>query len=168
MNETVKMLKIQFDDSYTMLKSVAELCPEGLWSADNHGMPIWNHIIHSLMGSDFWFRLDYLSDHSPCLTIPEKLRDKLYRDEWCGEGDGSMTKEEIADCLKALEPKIDAFFGSLKDETLNQKIRDDMPFTYLSVICAQIRHIMCHVGMCQDAITAFGGEDIPWVAFGED
>lgn len=30
MNETVKMLKVQYDDSYKMLKSVVEICPEEL------------------------------------------------------------------------------------------------------------------------------------------
>ncbi len=168
MNEIVKMLKIQYEDSYKMLKSVVEICPDELWKADNNGMPIWNNVIHALMGSDFWLRLDYMEDFRSCFDIPENLRDKLYRDEWCGESDGFMTKEQIMDCFKAFDVKKDKFFDLLNDETLCRKIREDMDFTYLSVICAQIRHIMCHVGICQDAITAFGGGDIPWIAFGEN
>lgn len=168
MNKTVKMLKTQYDDSYKMLKSVVEICPEELWNSNNHGMPIWNHIIHTLIGSDFWLRLDYMTDFSSCLELPEKLCDRLYKDEWCGEGDDFMSKKQISDCFKALDIKKEKFFDSIDDKMLTEKIRGDMAFTYLSVICAQIRHIMCHVGMCQDAITAFGGEDIPWLAFGEN
>lgn len=167
MNETVKMLKIQFEDCCKMLKSVVDICPDELWKADNNGLPIWNHVVHALMGSDFWLRTDYMADFSSCLDFPDSLRDKLFRDEWCSEKDGFMTKDQVMDCYKALDVKKEKFFDLLNDEMLCKKIRDDMDFTYLSVICAQIRHIMCHVGMCEDAIIAFNGEEIPWVAFGE-
>gem|GEM_PF-4552571 len=30
MNEIAKMLKVQYDDSYTMLKSIVRICPEEL------------------------------------------------------------------------------------------------------------------------------------------
>ena len=168
MNEIAKMLKVQYDDSYKMLKSVVEICPEELWKAYNNGLPVWNTVVHALIGSDFWLRLDYRADFVSSFSLPESIGEKLYRDEWCGENDGFITKEQVMDCFKIFDVKKDKFFGSLDDETLCKKILDDMGLTYLSVICAQIRHIMCHVGICQDAITAFGGGDIPWVAFGEN
>lgn len=168
MNEIVKMMKVQYDDSYKMLKSVVEICPEELWKAYNNGLAVWNNIVHALVGSDFWLRLDYKADFKSSFDFPENIGKKLYRDEWCGESDGFMTKEQVMECFKIFDVKKDKFFSSLDDETLCRKILDDMDFTYLSVICAHIRHIMCHIGICQDAITAFGGEDIPWVAFGEN
>lgn len=168
MNDIVKMLEVQYEDSYKMLKSAVGLCPDELWKADNNGLPVWNHIVHALMGSDFWFRFDYMADFGSCLELPDGVRDKLCRDEWCDENDGFMTKEQVNDCFKAFDVKKEKFFGSLNDEMLCQRIRDDMDFTYLSVICAQIRHIMCHVGMCEDAILACGGGEIPWIAFGEN
>lgn len=168
MNEIVKMLKVQYDDSIKMLKSVVEICPDELWKAYNNGLPVWNNVIHALIGSDFWLRLDYEADFVSSFSLPEGIGEKLYQDEWCGETDGFMTKEQVMDCFKIFDVKKDKFFDSLDDEMLCKKILDDMEFTYLSVICAQIRHIMCHVGICQDAITAFSGEDIPWVAFGEN
>ncbi len=166
MNQIVKMLKVQYEDGYKMLKSTVELCPDELWKTDNNGLPIWNHIVHALMGSDFWLRHDYTAEFGSCLELPDNVRDTLLQDEW--KSDGFMTKEQVMDCFKAFDAKKDEFFGSLNDKMLCQKIRDDMEFTYLSVICAQIRHIMCHVGMCEDAILAFGGNEIPWVAFGEN
>lgn len=168
MTEIVKMLKVQYDDSYKMLKSIVEICPDELWKADNNGLPVWNNVVHALMGSDFWLRLDYKADFGSSFCLPEKIGEKLYRDEWCCEKDGSMTKEQVTDLFKIFDVKKDEFFDSLTDDMLCRKILDDMDFTYLSVICAQIRHIMCHVGICQDAVTSFGGEDIPWVAFGEN
>lgn len=167
MNEIVKMLKVQYDDSIKMLKSVVEICPDELWKAYNNGLPVWNNVIHALIGSDFWLRLDYEADFVSSFSLPEGIGEKLYQDEWCGETDGFMTKEQVMDCFKIFDVKKDKFFDSLDDEMLCKKILDDMDFTYLSVICAQIRHIMCHVGICQDAIIAFGGGDIPWAAFGE-
>lgn len=166
MDEIVKMLKVQYEDGCKMLKSAVELCPDELWKADNNGLPVWNHIVHALMGSDFWLRSDYMAEFNPCLPLPDNVRDTLLRDEW--KSDGFMTKEQVMDCFKAFDAKKDGFFGSLNDEMLCKRIRDDMEFTYLGVICAQIRHIMCHVGMCEDAILAFGGNEIPWVAFGEN
>ncbi|MDE7279422.1 MAG: hypothetical protein K2N26_06830 [Oscillospiraceae bacterium] len=167
MNEIVKMLKVQYDDSYKMLKSVVEICPEELWGSYNNGLSVWNNVVHTLVGSDFWLRLDYKADFKSSFDFPKNIGEKLYMDEWCNASDGCMTKEQVMDCFKAFDVKKDKFFDLLDDEMLCQKILDDMDFTYLSVICAQIRHIMCHVGICQDAITAFGGGDIPWVAFGE-
>ncbi len=168
MNEISKMLKIQYEDSYKMLKNAVDLCPDGLWKADNNGLPVWNHIVHALMGSNFWLRNDYSADFEFCFDLPDNVREKLLNDEWCGETDGFMTKAQVMDCFKAFDTIKDKFFNSLTDEMLCRKILGDMEFTYLSVICAQIRHIMCHVGMCEDAIIAFGGEEIPWEAFGEN
>ncbi len=175
MNEIVKMLKNGYEDSYKMLKSAVTICPDELWKADNNGLPVWNHVIHALIGSDFWLRLDYMEDCSLCYALPDNVRgkmpdkvlNKLLNDEWCTENDGFMTKEQVLDCFKAFDEKKDKFFDSLNDEMLCRKIRNDMEFTYFSVICAQIRHIMCHEGMCENAILAFGGEEVPWKAFGE-
>ena len=168
MNEISKMLKIQYEDSYKMLKNAVEICPDELWKADNNGLPVWNNIVHALMGSNFWLRTDYSADFEFCFDFPDNVREKLLKDEWCSETDGFMTKEQVKNCFKTFDVIKDKFFDSLTDEMLCQKILDDMEFTYLSVICAQIRHIMCHVGMCEDAIIAFGGEEIPWEAFGEN
>lgn len=168
MNEISKMLKIQYEDSYKMLKNAVDICPDELWKADNNGLPVWNHIVHALMGSNFWLRTDYSADFEFCFDLPDNVREKLLNDEWCSETDGFMTKEQIMECFKAFDVIKDKFFDSLTDEMLCRKILDDMEFTYLSVICAQIRHIMCHVGMCEDAIIAFGGEEVPWEAFGEN
>lgn len=168
MNEIVKMLKVQYEDSYKTLRNLIDFCPDELWKADNNGLPVWNHIVHALIGSDFWLRLDYFAKFESCFSLPDNLGEKLFQDEWCTKDDGFMTKEQVIECFEKFDVKKDKFFDSLNDEMLCQKIRDDMDFTYLSVICAQIRHIMCHVGMCEDAIIAFGGEEVPWVAFGEN
>lgn len=168
MNEIAKMLKVQYEDSYKMLKNAVEICPDELWKADNNGLPVWNHIVHALIGSNFWLRTDYSENFEFCFDLPDNISEKLFNDEWCNENDGFMTKEQVRDCFKAFDGIKDNFFDSLNDEMLCQKILDDMEFTYLSVICAQIRHIMCHVGMCEDAVIAFGGDEIPWIAFGEN
>ena len=168
MNEISKMLKIQYEDSYKMLKNAVDICPDGLWKADNNGLPVWNNIVHALIGSNFWLRTDYSADFEFCFDFPDNVREKLLNEEWCSEPDGFMTKDQVKNCFKAFDVIKDKFFDSLTDEMLCRKILDDMEFTYISVICAQIRHIMCHVGICEDAIIAFGGEEIPWEAFGEN
>lgn len=168
MNEIVKILKAQYEDSYKTLRNLVEFCPDELWKADNHGVPVWNNVIHALIGSDFWLRLDYFVKFESSFSLPDNLGEKLLQDEWCTEDDGFMTKEQVMECFKEFDVKKDKFFDSLKDEMLCQKIRDDMDFTYLDVICAQMKHIMCHVGMCEDAMIAFGGEEAPLETFEEN
>ena len=113
MNEIVKVLKVQYDDSYKMLKSVVEICPDELWKAQNNVLPVWNNIVHALVGSDFWLRLDYKADFKSSFDFPENIGEKLYRDEWCGESDGFMTKEQVMECFKKFDVKKDKFFSSL-------------------------------------------------------
>jgi len=36
---TTEMLKIQFYDSYNMLYEFVKVCPDELWSSENHGLP---------------------------------------------------------------------------------------------------------------------------------
>ncbi len=165
---TTEMLKIQFNDSYNMLKELVRICPDELWSAENHGLPVWNHVIHTLCGSMFWLREDYNGNFQFDFPLPERLRDKIIQDDWCEISDGAMTKAEVCACIDILDGKLEKFWGSINDNMLNQKIWDNGEFTYLSVITAQIRHIMCHVGMCNAALLENGFEEVKWIAYGEE
>lgn len=168
MNEISKMLKIQYDDSYSMLKKILSACPDNFWKADNYGLPIWNQVMHTLMGSDYWLRTDYNSKYQCRFDVPENVYDILLADKWCTESDGFMTKTQVEECFKIFDTKKNHFFDMLTDEMLYRKIWDNYEFTYLSVVSAQIRHIMCHVGMCNAAIIAIGADDVEWIAFGEN
>lgn len=164
---TTEMLKIQFCDSYNMLKELVRVCPDNLWKADNHGLPIWNHVIHTICGSVFWLREDYNSEFKWELHIPEQLRAIILNDGWCSAADGFMTKSEVNSCFDYLDKRLDRFWSILNDDMLNHRIWDNCNFTYLSVISAQIRHIMCHVGYCNAALIENGFEEVQWVAYGE-
>lgn len=163
----VEMLKIQYNDGFAMLKKLVEGCPDDLWQSENHGLPVWNHIIHTLMGTAFWLRTDYCGDFRFYFPLPENVKEKLEKDEWCGSQDGFMTKEEVSVCIDILEKKLEEFWSSLTDDMLTEKIWGQYCFTYLSVITAQIRHVMCHVGMCNAALIENGFDEIEWIAFGE-
>lgn len=164
---TTEMLKIQYYDSYNMLKNFVNICPDDLWSADNHGLPLWNHIVHTLNGSAFWLRVNYSEDFMPLFKFPESLRDKLNTDEWCDLSLGFMTKAEVLGCFEILDEHLDDFWSGIDDNILNDRIWENAELTYLSVISAQIRHIMCHVGMCSAALLENGLDEIKWLAFGE-
>lgn len=165
---TTEMLKIQFYDSYNMLKELVRICPDNLWKAENHGLPIWNQIIHTICGSFFWLREDYEKHFSWKLPLPERLRDKIINDDWCVDSDDFMTKAEINECFECLDKRLESFWSKITDEMLNSKTWADNEFTYLSVIAAQIRHIMCHVGMCNAALIENGFDEAEWIAFGEN
>ena len=78
-----------------------------------------------------------------------------------------MTKEEIYICFDILDKKLDEFWSNLTDDMLGNKLLDQFDFTYLSVIAGQIRHIMCHVGMCNAALIENGYDEVKWIAYGE-
>lgn len=165
---TTEMLKIQFYDSYNMLKEVAGICPDELWYSENHGLPVWNHVIHTLMGIAFWLREDYESVFSWSLPFPERLGKKIIDNDWVELSDGFLTKTEINNCFDYLDNILNRFWLNLNDETLNKTTWKEYSFSYLSVITAQIRHIMCHVGMCNAALIENGFEEIKWIAYGEE
>lgn len=165
--QTTEMLKIQFEDGWQMLKQFVEICPDDLWCAENHGLPLWNHVMHTMMGTAFWLRTDYRAEFQFDLTLPANCAEILLRDEWCTSADGCMTKTEVQACFDVIDARLSAFWAHLDDGMLNQKIREDFSFTYLSVIVAQIRHVMCHVGMCNAALHEHGIAEVPWVAYGE-
>ena len=163
-----EMLKIQFYDSYNMLKATAEKCPDELWNAENHGLPVWNHIIHTIMGCSFWLREDYDCKFKWELPFPEKLGESLISDDWLDASAGFLTKEEISECFHCLDDKLEKFWNIVNDDILDKNTWEGHCFTYLSVISAQIRHIMCHVGMCSSAFIENGYDEIKWIAYGEN
>ena len=164
----IEMLKIQYNDGYNMLSEFVKTCPDELWESDNHGLPVWNHVIHSLCGTYFWLRPDYTAELVWEFPIPENLREKIEKDDWCSSGDGFMTKEEINACFEILDKRLEKFWNSVTDDMLCNKVWEKHGFTYLSVISAQIRHIMCHVGMCNAALIENGSDEVQWIAYGEN
>ena len=165
--QTSEMLKIQFEDGWQMLKQFVEICPDALWSAENYGLPLWNHVMHTICGAAFWLRTDYNAEFQFDFPLPPQCAEKLQRDEWCTPADGCMTKAEVQACFAVLDERLAAFWAHLHDGMLHQKIWSDFDFTYLSVMISQIRHVMCHVGMCNAALHEHGVAEVPWVAYGE-
>lgn len=162
------MLKIQFYDSYNMLKEFVKICPDELWSSENHGLPVWNHVIHTLRWNAFWLREDYNVEFYWGFTFPEKLGEKIINNDWVELSDGFLTKEEMQRCFDYVDEKLEGFWNTVNDDMLKKNILEGYGFTYLSVISAQIRHIMCHVGMCNAALIENGFDEVKWIAYGEE
>ena len=165
---TTEMLKIQFYDSYNMLKEIVRICPDELWYSENHGLPVWNHIIHTLMGSAFWLRENYNDEFQCGFPFPKELGEKIINNDWVNISDGFLTKAEMQRCLDYLDEKLEGFWNVVNDDILNKNTWEGHSFTYLSVISAQIRHIMCHVGMCNAALIENGFDEVEWNAYGEN
>lgn len=79
---TTEMLKIQFYDSYNMLKEIVRICPDELWYSENHGLPVWNHVTHTLMGSAFWLRENYNDEFQWGFPFPKDLGEKIINNDW--------------------------------------------------------------------------------------
>ena len=88
------MLKTQFYDSYNMLKEFVRICPDELWSDENHSLPVWNHVIHTLMGNAFWLRENYSIKFQWGFPFPNELGEKIINKDWVDISDGFLSKDE--------------------------------------------------------------------------
>ena len=100
--------------------------------------------------------------------FPKELGEKIINNDWVNISDGFLTKAEMQRCLDYLDEKLEGFWNVVNDDILNKNTWEGHSFTYLSVISAQIRHIMCHVGMCNAALIENGFDEVEWIAYGEN
>lgn len=166
MKQITENLRETFYDSYNMLHRLLEACPDELWKNNEKHMPFWNQIVHSLMGCDYWLRLDYSIKHRYLLELPDSLRE-LSDDEWHDIKHAYLSKTQAKDYFKAMDQKMGKFFDMLDDKILCDFAWSNNKFTYYGVISEQIRHIMCHVGMCNLMLMDNGFDEIKWLANGK-
>lgn len=155
---TQTILNRHLDPCLDMLAQVIERCPAELWNLPSPGAPIWQHIYHTLVGPDFWFRADpatpfefltFGKDVSPDLDKPSA--------DW-------LTPDELKAYIQITQRKCREFIemGRLEETSTLTDV-----FTRLDLVLMQIRHIQHHVGYCNGILRAHGIAGAPWLGYGE-
>jgi hypothetical protein len=156
---TADILERHFTPSILMLEAVISNCPEPLWRKAGNHAPLWQHVMHTIEGVDY-----FLTDGElPYLSEPYKRHIPF---------DFSETDLEYIDpaaCqvyYQKIKHKCERYLSAYKDRLMEKSMRPDH-YTILDILLAQIRHIQYHVAYCSSILARYGEPDIAWLGFGE-
>ncbi len=99
--------------------------------------PLWKHIYHMLHSLDQWFINPYIYDN-PDFHEYGMNSFKI-------ETDKGLSKENLVTYFSDIEEKIYFFLNNLNDRSLIET-PENCNFTRLTLILAQYRHVMYHIG----------------------
>ena len=152
-------LKTTFDHSMKTLEQILDY-PIAAWSSGSP--PIWNHFLHTLMGTEFWIREDYDKPFAFSLNLPEKYA-PLYEESWFPENFEAPDITTAREYFNAVSSKANKVFSAITDETLTEKPWQNADLSYIEIINGQIRHIMHHAGMIAQILETNGFDELPWI-----
>ena len=99
--------------------------------------PLWKHIYHMLHSLDQWFINPYIYNN---LDFHE-----YGMNSYKIETDEVLSKENLVTYFNDIEEKINLFLNNLNDCSLIET-PENCSFTRLTLILAQYRHVMYHIG----------------------
>ncbi len=101
-------------------------------------MPMWKHLYHTLHSLDRWF------------INPERYVEPPFHEESMNSLDiqtkRALTREELIEYFKGIEPTIYSYLDGLTDDMLSEK-PEGCRYTRLALVLGQYRHLMCHIGI---------------------
>ena len=115
------------------------------------GFKTWKHFYHLIHSLDKNF-IDPSNYTEP--EFNEKNLDIIFMDNG-----NELTKDETNKYYKNVKTKIQKYIDGLNEEILDEKIVfNEMSFTKLELILAQVRHIFYHIGYLHCCIKMEKGE----------
>jgi hypothetical protein len=156
----VAVLRRHFDPALQMLAQIIESCPESLWAAQTDGGPLWQHVMHALIGVQFWFR-----EASERFAPPDFGKGPVPDLGTAPSFD--VEKGPTTAYLQHIQSRAEAFFGSLDDGRLHSGSSIYEKCTYADLILGQTRHIQHHVGYCNRILRDGGRPAAKWLGYGE-
>ena len=161
MKTLTNQLKIIFDHSMKTLGQIFDY-PDAAWSAGSP--PIWNHFLHTLMGTEFWIREDYNAPFAFTLNLPEKYA-PIYKEEWFPENFEAPDIAIACEYFDTVSAEAAKVFSTLTDETLADKPWQSADLSSIEIINGQISHIMYHAGMIAQLLEINGFAELPWIGY---
>jgi hypothetical protein len=157
----IKIAKMQFWLSFSMLEKMIEQCPDDLWREKKGGFVFWQQLLHAFSGINYWMREN--NDE----FIEPFIGKKVYP-ELDDEPKDQLTKKDLVEYKDLVKQIVDEFFSNKDDEWLveNSIIYDKIK--NLDIVFMQIRHIQYHVGHCNSILRENNREAVDWLDyFGE-
>jgi hypothetical protein len=156
----------QFDSSFTMLRTLVDVCPEEVWYEYQNEVPFWYQVYHVTYFIDYWFRDVYNDEEFRCMIFDERIPPEFEHEI---SREISVSREDIIEYLTRIHVKTSRIFDILEDEQMAVSVFDkQMNFTYTDVIMAQIRHIMYNIGYLNGILRSKGIDESDWYAYNEE
>jgi uncharacterized damage-inducible protein DinB len=156
----LSVLRRQLEPTFQMIADVIDKCPESSWIDARSGRPLWQQVLHALIGIQFWFRESSEAFIPPDFgqgSVPDLDEAPTFE----------VSKDTVRAYMQTMHARAEAFFDSLDDRRLLSTTSLYDKFTYGDLILGQIRHIQHHVGYC-GALMRTGGAGVPkWKGHGE-
>ncbi|MDR1086151.1 MAG: DinB family protein [Deltaproteobacteria bacterium] len=126
--------------SLELVKKVTNVCPDTLWTEKAGAWPLWQHLAHTISGTDFF--VPGQSVNPPASLPPEVAQLKAIG--------LPVSKKELSDFLEAVTTKLGQFLAQLQDEDLvkpNEKIQKvGLDFTLGRTLIVLAAHPLYHIG----------------------
>lgn len=102
------------------------------------GIPVWQHIYHTLHSCDRWYI-------NPAITYAEPSFHVDGMNSLDTPSEAVLSKDILISYLNSIETTVQAYLLSLRDEQLPEKPLN-CSFTRMELIIGQIRHFCVHLG----------------------
>lgn len=153
------IIKRHFLPSLGMIEAVITTSSEELWNKAEDHAPLWQHVMHTLEGLDYFFtdsQLPYLADdYKP--HIPYDFSEKQLE---------PVSQQKCREYFDKVKVKFEQFFKKYADNLIKKSPRLEK-YTMYDLLLAQIRHIQYHAAYCSSIFLRNGLDDIPWLGYGE-
>lgn len=165
-NPLLKVLKRQFESSFSMLQELVDNCPDDVWIFADSSIPFWQQIYHASYWLDFWLRDAYDGSEFRSMVFDESITFELKNEITTPTSD--LTREQMKEYLMKIHLKTERIFEKLNDALLASPIMENRyDYTFADVIVGQIRHVMYHVGRCNLILSENKSPTVKWIAHNE-
>lgn len=165
MRVVTEALQGNFDSSTQMLENLITLCPDDVWLDTEGGAPFWHQVYHVVFFIDFWLREQHDDGSYRDLMAEKGLSPHLQDAPQEGQ---FLSRCAMSEYLSAILTEVAAFFDSLDDEKLAEKVAPEMcPHTFADAIAGQLRHIMYNLGLLNGILRRHGLPEADWYAYNE-
>lgn len=151
-------VKTQFTLAFQMLEELIDGDNKDIWDKKVGGYVYFQQLLHTLMGTHFWFR----DDHQP---FKEPFQEYYYYPELEHDPEQVMAKKELIIYKEEVKKIVNHYFDSKDDTWLAQSAKVYPKLTNLEIIFMQIRHVMYHVGYANAVLKELKKETVKWIDY---
>ena len=157
-DRVIENMKTQYMLVFQMMETIVNDISEETYYKKIGGHFFWQQLLHALMGSHFWFRLN----NEPFV---EPFLDREYFPEFQQEPDNVMPREELLGFILLIRAQVDEFFDNKTDEWLSQNSALYPKLSNIEIITMQIRHLMYHTGYCSALMNNEDNYKMNWIDY---
>jgi hypothetical protein len=146
-------LKGNFDQVWSLLVRIIDICPEAVWAKKAGGFVFWQQLYHCFSAANLILPKDSKPEPGPWGTEVAQFK---------AEPTTTPSKEELKAYAVKMKAQVDAWIGTLDDTSLLQvheglSARWGSPMNNVMALNIMSGHPFYHIGSC-DAILRDNGE----------